>query len=507
MNSGPLTLGTAGHIDHGKTTLVRAITGVDTDRLPEERTRGMSIVLGYAPLQLPSGRSLSVIDVPGHERFVRTMVAGASGIDLFLMVVAADDCVMPQTIEHASVLRGLAVRHGVVAITKTDIADPEPAATQASELLPGCETVACSSRSGDGLESLVAALDRTAAQIPSRARDRKEGPVLHIDRAFSLRGHGTVVTGTLWSGSIQLGQTLALLPGAMPVRVRSLQVHDRPVQRVDAGQRVAVNLSGIRLSDVGRGDVLARPGLLHETTTLDCALELDEGRHNGRVRVHHGTRDTTGRLVSLGDDLWQLRLDRPLLAAAGDRLVIRRLSPPSTLGGGVVLDGHARRHGARSEIVERLRRVRDGGPDAVPEATPPTRPVSTASRSSPPATVSGARLVALERRLRDAGQRPLTPAQLETDGQTLNALRAAGLAVRVRGELHAHPQAVADARDRVVALIERDGAVTLAGVRDDLGISRKSTQALLEHFDSTHVTRRLADDSRVLARRPAHADA
>src|SRR3954466_4899735 len=196
----PLTLGTAGHIDHGKTVLVRALTGVDTDRLPEEQERGISIELGYAPLELPSGRRLSVVDVPGHERFVRTMVAGATGIDLFLMVVAADDGVMPQTREHAAVLRALAVARGVVAVTKADVADPARAAAEAAGLLPGAEIVPVAAREGRGAEALRAALERAAATVDATAArgDRRAGPLrLHVDRSFTIRGAGTVVTGTL----------------------------------------------------------------------------------------------------------------------------------------------------------------------------------------------------------------------------------------------------------------------------------------------------------------------
>src|SRR5690349_1689250 len=232
----PLTLGTAGHIDHGKTVLVRALTGVDTDRLPEERARGISIELGYAQLQLPSGRRLSVVDVPGHERFVRTMVAGATGIDLFLMTIAADDGVMPQTREHAAVLDALGVETGVVAITKCDLADPERASGEAAELLPGATIVPVSSRTGEGLDALRAALDRVP--VSGRAAD---GPLrLHIDRVFTIRGAGTVVTGTLWSGTAMRGATVTVLPGGVKARIRAVEVHDAPVERAEAGQRVAL---------------------------------------------------------------------------------------------------------------------------------------------------------------------------------------------------------------------------------------------------------------------------
>src|ERR1700754_3620330 len=244
----PLTLGTAGHIDHGKTALVRALTGVDTDRLPEEKARGISIALGYAPLALPSGRRLSVVDVPGHERFVRTMGAGAPGIDLFLMVIAADDGVMPQTREHAAVLAALGVGVGVVAVTKADLADPAPAAAEAAELLPGAEIVAVSARTGTGLEELRAALERAAERALSRAG---AGPLrLHVDRVFTVRGAGTVVTGTLWSGVAERGAHVPVLPAARAARIRGVEVHDVPTERANAGQRVTLNLAGLDRDEV-----------------------------------------------------------------------------------------------------------------------------------------------------------------------------------------------------------------------------------------------------------------
>jgi selenocysteine-specific elongation factor len=377
-SGGPLTLGTAGHIDHGKTALVGALTGVDTDRLPEERARGISIALGYAPLTLPSGRALSLVDVPGHERFVRTMVAGASGIDLYLMVVAADDGVMPQTREHAAVLEALDVRDGVVAVTKADLADPARALAEAGELLPGAEAVACSAVTGAGVAEVAAALDRVVEGVPSRASAQDAPAVLHVDRSFTVKGIGTVVTGTLWSGALRAGEMLTLLPGDRSVRVRGLQVHDTPVQRADAGQRVAVSLAGVRARDVARGDVLSDgDAALAESTVLDCTLQVPGARHGERVQVHHGARDSPGRLSALGDDLWQVRLERPLLAAAGDRLVIRRLSPPDTLGGGTILDARAHRHGRRPDVLSRLHALRDG------EGGPIDGPPSSADRPTP----------------------------------------------------------------------------------------------------------------------------
>ena len=239
----PLTVGTAGHIDHGKTWLVRALTGKDTDRLPEEQRRGISIDLGYAPLELGDGRRLSVVDVPGHERFVRTMVAGATGIDLFLLVVDAGEGARPQTHEHLAILRLLGIEHGVVAVTKADAADAETlelVCEEARELVPGAEVVAVSAKTGVGLDELRAALGRAADGIERVRADRPTR--LFVDRSFSLRGIGTVVTGTLWSGSIGEGDELLVAPADRRVRVRSVQVHDRPVERAEAGQRVAVGL-------------------------------------------------------------------------------------------------------------------------------------------------------------------------------------------------------------------------------------------------------------------------
>src|SRR2546421_7263004 len=241
-----LTIGTAGHIDHGKTWLVRALTGKDTDRLPEERERGISIDLGYAPLELPNGRQLSIVDVPGHERFVRNMVAGASGIDLFLLVIDAGEGARPQTHEHLAILRLLGVERGVVAVTKADAVDAETlelGVAEARELVPEAEVVAVSAKTGAGLDELRAALGRVAEGLKHERPGA--GTRLYIDRAFTLTGVGTVVTGTLWSGSIGAGDALQIQPSGLQVRARSVQVHDVEVLRAEAGQRVAVNLPGI----------------------------------------------------------------------------------------------------------------------------------------------------------------------------------------------------------------------------------------------------------------------
>jgi len=493
----PLTLGTAGHIDHGKTALVRALTGVDTDRLPEERARGISIELGYAPLVLPSGRRLSVVDVPGHERFVRTMVAGATGIDLYLMVVAADDGVMPQTREHAAVLAALGVEAGVVAVTKADAADPARALAEAAELLPGAPAVATSARTGAGLDELRARLEAAADRASARA-GAPGGLRLHVDRSFTIHGAGTVVTGTLWSGAAGRGDEVVVLPAGRRARVRSVQVHDEPVDRAAAGQRVALNLAGLDRDEVARGDVVvargaAGPDAAAATFRVDAALTwaTPDARPDGgaRVAVHHGTREAAARLVELGGRFFQLRLEREIVAARGDRLVIRSLAPPDTLGGGVVLDPAPRRHGPSRDLLARLER---GEPEPPPPPPPAPKP-----RPAEPRPLDAAALE-LEERLRAAGYEP--PSDAELDPATLAALRAHGRAVRLVDGLHAHPDAVAAVRDRVVERIRRDGSITLAGLRDELGTSRKYAQALLEHLDAARVTLRVGDE-RVLRRR------
>src|SRR5438132_620302 len=345
-----LVLGTAGHIDHGKTWLVRALTGKDTDRLPEEKARGISIDLGYAPLELPDGRRLSVIDVPGHERFVRTMVAGATGIDLFLLVIDALEGARPQTLEHLQILRLLGLDRGVVAVTKADAADEETlelALDEARELVSGAEVVAVSAKTGAGLDELRAALQRAAGQ-----REAVEGPArLYVDRVFSLRGIGTVATGTLWSGSIGEGDALRAEPAGLEVRVRSVQVHDRPVERAEAGQRVAVALPGIERTQLRRGDALVAPGAFRPSYRLDVALD-PVAEIPASVTVHHGTSQAVARVARVGEGFAQLRLAEPVVAARGDRVVLRT---HTTVGGGTVLDPSPPRH-ADPERMERLAR-------------------------------------------------------------------------------------------------------------------------------------------------------
>src|SRR5829696_59351 len=486
----PLVLGTAGHIDHGKTALISALTGKNTDRLPEERSRGISIELGYAPLTMPSGRQLSVVDVPGHERFVRTMVAGASGIDLFLLCVAADDGVMPQTREHLAVLRQLGVRHGVVAVTKADLMDPDVAAEDVASAVPsGTPIVPVSAVERTGFEDLLAALDDVAARLPGRAGD--DGAArLHVDRSFTLRGIGTVVTGTLWSGAVAAGDAVSILPRGLRARVRSVQVHDQPVERAAAGQRVALNLGGVGWREVGRGDVVCGDGCsLEPTYVIDARVQWDvePPTESVRLHVHHGTREAAARVVPRGDGVWQLRLEAPLMPARGDRFVLRQVAPPDTVGGGEVVEPRARKS-RRQKTVDRRQ-------EPVASVEPEPEPLDDAA-------------LALAALLRSDGSTPRTDAELAaaaglSEREALarfRLLEGGGQAVRVARNLHFDPEALAALEAQVVDLASREGSATIARVRDELGTSRKYAQALLEHLDRTRVTRR-DGDAHVLRRR------
>jgi len=359
-----LVLGTAGHIDHGKTWLVRALTGKDTDRLPEEQARGISIELGYAPLDLPDGRRLSVVDVPGHERFVRTMVAGATGIDLFLLVIDAAEGARPQTHEHLAILRLLGIEDGVVAVTKSDAVDAETlelALKEARELMPAAEAVAVSARTGAGLDELRAALTAVAARV--ERHETAAATRLFVDRVFSLRGIGTVVTGTLWSGSLGEGDELRAEPAGLDIRLRSVQVHDEPVARAGPERRVAASLPGIERSRLRRGDVLVEPGAYPVSYRLDVALdELEPIAAGARVHVHHGTGECVARVARAGGPYAQLRLSAPVVAARGDRVILR---DRTTLGGGRVLDPAP----PRSLDLDRFRLFDSGDPASIVRAS------------------------------------------------------------------------------------------------------------------------------------------
>ena len=351
-----MILGTAGHIDHGKTTLVRALTGVDTDRLPEEKRRGITIDLGFAPLELEGVGQVGIVDVPGHEAFVRTMVAGATGIDLALLVVAADAGVMPQTREHLAILSLLGVCGGVVAITKCDLADTEWIALVEDDVreatfgsaLDGAVIVRVSSTTGAGLDDLRAALSDVARRVPLRSS--ADLFRLPIDRAFTVKGTGTVVTGTAWSGALTRDMSVRLFPSGVSARVRGIQAHGRAVEVVRAGDRAAVALGGVDLDHVGRGGVLVHGDAWRPSTVLRAQVALldDAPATLGprtMVRFHLGTSDVGARLVVRGAALSpgarvsaRIVLDEAILMRGGDRFVLRTSSPSSTLGGGVVTD-------------------------------------------------------------------------------------------------------------------------------------------------------------------------
>ncbi len=377
-------LGTAGHIDHGKTELIKALTGVDTDRLREEKERGISIELGFARLDLPSGNSIGVVDVPGHERFVKTMLAGAAGIDLVLLVIAADEGVMPQTREHMDIIDLLGVDAGLIVLTKTDLITTEEielAADEAEELiegtsLEGAPIVPASSVTRDGLDEVVTHLEELVVGVHERSG---KGPArLPVDRVFSLTGHGTIVTGTLWSGSIKIGDKLEIYPKGGTTRIRSVEVHDQPVERAAAGQRTALGVHGVGKDDLDRGDTLGTAGALHVTHMLDARLRVVGStkpiENRTRVHLHLGTAEVLARVIPLegevvspGEEaLVQMRLESPLVAEAGDLFVIRSYSPVTTIGGGRVIDPSPKRHKRmKDDVLESLTVLESGGPEDV----------------------------------------------------------------------------------------------------------------------------------------------
>ena len=368
-----IIVGTAGHIDHGKSALVRALTGQDPDRLPEEKRRGITIDLGFADLDLGNVR-LGFVDVPGHERFIKNMLAGAHGIDVLALVIAADEGVMPQTREHFDICRLLGVQNGLVVITKKDLVDEEmlPLVEEearelvTSSFLEDAPVIAVSSRTGEGLEQLRTALSEIAQRLPPRSTDFIMR--LPVDRAFSIKGFGAVVTGTLISGEITEGDELELLPARLSVRVRGIQVHGKPVVKALAGQRTAVNLAGVDVAIIQRGMVLAPLGHLRPTQIIDVNIAVlptaSRGvRTRARVRVHLGAAEVLGRVRLLEDSaeiapgksgLAQLRLEAPVLALHGDHFIVRSYSPPATIAGGIVVDPLGVKH--RGKEVQKTRK-------------------------------------------------------------------------------------------------------------------------------------------------------
>lgn len=376
-------VGTAGHVDHGKSTLVKTLTGIDPDRWEEEQRREMTIDLGFAWLTLPSGKRVSLIDVPGHERFIKNMLAGVGGIDAALLVVAADESIMPQTDEHLAILDLLNIEHGVVALTKTDLVDDEWLALVTEDVrsrlqnttLANAPLIPLSSRTGQGLDMLLGMLDTVLDRTPTRIEARGAAR-LPVDRAFTIGGFGAVVTGTLSDGPLRVGDEVEILPKGLQARVRGLQTHQQKQELALPGTRVAVNLAGVSHHDLARGDVLALPGRLQPTQLLDARLRLVDTlarpiRQNDRFDLFVGAAEVPCRITLLESDellpgatAWvQFRLERPLAVARGDRYIVRQPSPSRTIGGGQIVEPHPARHRRfRSEVISELDALARGTP-------------------------------------------------------------------------------------------------------------------------------------------------
>ncbi len=401
-------VGTAGHVDHGKSTLVHALTGIDPDRLKEEKEREMTIDLGFAWLTLPSGREVSIVDVPGHEDFINNMLAGVGGIDVALFVVAADEGVMPQTREHLAILDLLQVRYGVVALTKCDLIDDtewlelvqeEVREELSGSVLQDAKIIPVSARTGQGVQALIAELDRLLQSPPTRRQTGR--PRLPIDRVFTIAGFGTVVTGTLIDGPLMTGEEIEILPQGLAARIRGLQTHKQKVDEARPPTRVAVNLTGISKEQVDRGDVLSRPGWLRPASRLDTRLRLlkDAPRplaHNTSIDFFTGAAQCQARVrvldrkeIAPGEESWvQFVLSAPVAAIKGDRFIIRQPSPSLTLGGGFIVDAQPRRRHRRfrPQVLERLERLAHGTPEEILvqelEAEQPRELSALLSRSS-----------------------------------------------------------------------------------------------------------------------------
>ncbi len=448
-----VVVGTAGHIDHGKTALVKALTGIDTDRLPEEKARGITIDLGFAYLEEPGGLTIEIVDVPGHERFVKNMLAGVGGIDLVLLVIAADEGVMPQTREHLAICQLLHIKTGLVALTKRDLAEEDwtelvkddVARLLRGTFLEGCPIIPVSAKTGEGLSELRTALRTLAVQVPPKAAD--QSPRLPIDRVFTVKGFGTVVTGTLTAGRLTLDDRVEIYPRAAQAKVRGLQCHGRPVEEAVAGQRTAVNLQGVERAAVERGDVLGLPGALLPAALVDATLELLKDalrplKARDRVRFHVGTSEVMARVLLLnraeldpgGATYARFKLEGPIVALPGDRFVIRSYSPIITIGGGTLLDvapPHFRRKAPT--LLAHLATLEQGSPEEV-----------------------------LEEHLRQAGslgvkmtelraRTPFAPARLR---ELLEVLATSGKVVAVDREWFVHSDARGRLREQILRVLE-----------------------------------------------------
>jgi selenocysteine-specific elongation factor len=449
-----VVVGTAGHIDHGKTSLVKALTGTDTDRLPEEKARGITIDLGFAFLEEPDGLTIEIVDVPGHERFIKNMLAGVGGIDLAMLVVAADEGVMPQTREHFAICSLLHIAGGLVVLTKTDLAEPDwlelvrddVAGLTRATFLDGAPIVPVSARTGEGIGELRAVLRDLAAKVPARGTDQL--PRLPIDRVFTIKGFGTVVTGTLMAGRLRVDDRVEVFPVGLQAKIRGLQTHGRSVNESSAGQRTAVNLQGVDRAAVERGNVLGLAGTLVPSTLVDGTLELlaDAPRplkSRDRVRVHTGTSEVMARVLLLdrpelapgAATFARLRLEAPIVALPGDRFVIRSYSPMLTVGGGTLLDIAPPRFKLKAPAhLAHVRLLADGSPDAVVE------------EHVRHAGGAGVRVGAL------SGRAPFGPERLRG---LLEGLQGAGRIVAIDRDWFVHAESLARLRGLVVAALEQ----------------------------------------------------
>ena len=475
-------IATAGHVDHGKSTLITALTGIDPDRLREERERGMTIDLGFAWLRLPDGRDLGIVDVPGHQDFIRNMLAGVGAVDAVLLVVALDEGVMPQTREHLAILRILGVERGIVALTKRDLVDDEWAALARADVtavlrdtpLAAAPLVEVSAMTRRGLDDLVQQIaDVLAGAPPRRDVDR---PRLPIDRAFTLAGFGTVVTGTLVEGTFRVGEEIEILPRHARARIRGIQTHKKGLEVAAAGSRVALNLSGIAKEELARGMVVARPGTVAPTSVLAARVSvLSSGAsplgHDDDVKLHTGTAEVMARIALLegheivpGETAWaQLRLAEPIAASLGDRFVLRRPSPPQTIGGGEIADTSG----------ERLRRRRDAV-EALEKRTAPTPQTRLLAALDVPRTPD------------EAGARSGLGAS-ERDA-ALSALLADGRAVRLGDAVVGRDayEAMATRVERALAAAHRRAPLRAGAPREELrsllGLTAKRFSALVDQL-------------------------
>ena len=558
----PIVVGTAGHIDHGKTALVKALTGIDTDRLPVEKQRGITTELGFAPLEL-AGQRIAMVDVPGHERFVKSMVAGATGVDVVVMVIAADEGTMPQTREHLAICDLLGVRRGVIAVTKSDLVDEgglalaraDIAAAVAGTFLEDAAVVPVSVRTGAGLDELRAALSAAISTVTPRATTGVFR--LAIDRVFTKKGFGTIVTGTVLGGEVRTGDELHVIPSGLAARVRGLEVHGAAVEVASAGQRCAINLGGVAVDDLARGDMVVHPGRVLGSHILDVELRtLEDLPARSKVLLHHGTAQVLATLVRLADAgpgraaLAQLRIDRetPLGALPGDHFIVRGFerSPlhGSTLGGGTivrVLAPKARRSHAEvvaalahakldqqlvhfvkasattgmtaeqlgqrtgiadltaalGELVQKGELVAQGERFLAPEVVVVHEPKPQLAPKAPLQPIDQQVLAKLDA----SGVEPPRPKELAgamglTDAvvkPALDRLLAAKLVTRIKPDLVMHARVVADIRARLLAFLGEHGTIDAQQWKDLTGASRKFTIPLAEFFDAEKLTLRIGD--------------